>query len=138
LTEYFTRQFDLLRELDYETCPGEFRCAESETGVIFDIRSQNPEAPIDQICAQCAFLPTKPGQEPPHLTIAIQRANELDLDKRAGGVFIYPDSLSPFEWVCIEAIQTGRDASEMETTRRRRHEAERKAEVAQLEALRRR
>jgi hypothetical protein len=136
LAAYFTRQLDTIRSLDFETCPGETYC--SENGVIFLARREEPDRPIEQICAGCRLRDTKPGSEPAHLTLAIQTATDLDGLKSAGGTFAYPDSLSAFEWVCITALQFGRGESEARAMEERQSEVNRDSEKARLEQLRRR
>jgi len=138
LTEYTTRQLDLIRSLDYQTCPGEDKCESEETGVIFTALKYDPGEPIDAICGRCKLLETKPGQEPPQLTQAIVRANELDALRSAGATFAYPDALTPFEWACIAALQAGRNLSEANAHRERQAKAEEEARRADLEQKRRR
>lgn len=133
---YFTRQLDLIRSLDFETCPGEGDC--SETGVIFLTLRDEPDMPIEQICEGCRFLPTKPGQEPAHLYRAIVTANELDAIKQSGGTFAYPDTFSAFEWTCLTALQAGRAESEANSVRERNRAAEQQSERSRLDQSRRR
>jgi len=124
--------------LDYQTCPGEDKCESEETGVIHKARQYDPDEPIDAICGRCKLLETKPGQEPPQLTQAIVRANELDALRSAGATFAYPDALTPFEWACIAALQDGRNLSEANGVRERQAKAEAEQKRAELDKARRR
>lgn len=70
---------------------------------------------IEQICRDCKLLPTKPGNEPAHLSHAIWIANQLEEDGLICGGFDYPailDYLDPLEWVCLASIKAARRASE--------------------------
>jgi hypothetical protein len=135
LAAQVTRQLNAARELDFETCPGEVTCF--ETGRIFEVRRQEPDMPIAQICEGCRLLPTKPGQEPAHLTAALHTASELDALKSAGAVFQYPDALTAYEWTCLTVIQVGRAVSESHSYKEREREAETQSETERLERLRR-
>lgn len=136
LTEYFSRQLDLTRSLQYERCPGEAKCA--EVGRIRDIRSRAPDTPIDAICAACHLNETKPGNEPTHLTPAILTAQELDILHAGGATFAYPDALSPTEWICLKALQHARRIDQEREQQHRMQQEKNSAERARLEAIRRR
>jgi hypothetical protein len=123
--ERLTRQFDLVRSLNYETCPGEEECESKPKAEsvpphrIYQIRELQPDAQIEQICAGCRFKETKPGSEPSHLLHALQVAYELEEDDMICGGFDYPailDHLDPLEWACIAAIKHARKASENKAT----------------------
>lgn len=58
---------------------------------------------------------TKPGDEPPHLTHAIQIAYELEEEAMVygeAGMSGILDGLDPFEYACILSIKSARRASE--------------------------
>lgn len=115
MTEWFTVRFDKIRELNFETCPGEDRCSTREKGRIHRFLKEYPDREIEQICKDCKLLPTKPGREPEHLSQAIWIANQLDEDSLVCGGFDYPailDYLDPFEYACLIAIKAARQASE--------------------------
>lgn len=137
LVEQLTDQLDTIRSLNYQSCPGEVSCSENEkTGVIFNARAADPDLRIEQICEVCHLLPTKPGQEPPHLTHAIHTASELGgLPERA--TVSYPDGLSAYEWACWKALETAKKQSEAHAMEERQLEAERNAKRAEMERLRR-
>jgi hypothetical protein len=122
--------------LDYEHCPGEIQC--SDVGRIRDFRSRDSELPVVAICENCKFRETKPGAEPEHLTQAIITANEMDTIKSGGGVFQYPEALTPFEWACLKALQRGRSESEAHSRKEKAGEKNDDAERARLDAMRRR
>ena len=101
--------------MNFESCPGERRCSTKKGNRIYRFLKQNPEAEIEQICAGCHLKETKPGNEPLHLSQAIQIAIELDEDGQVCEGFDYPailDHLDPFEWVCLVAIKAARRESE--------------------------
>jgi hypothetical protein len=115
LTEWFTARFDKIRELGFEACPGETRCSTKKTGLIFRVLKDQPDREIESICAGCRLKETKPGTEPPHLTLAIQIANELEEESMVygeGGMRETLDSLDPFEYACLLSIKAARRASE--------------------------
>jgi hypothetical protein len=113
-------------------------CADSETGVIFAAWLHDPNTPIEDICADCRFLPTKPGHEPEHLRYAIHRAAELDALKSSGATFPYPDALTPFEWTCLSALQTARTKSEAQMRRTDKADKDRQGDRTRLDQARRR
>lgn len=135
-------QLGVMRDLEFETCPGEDECGVS--GPIAIARAREPDMPIADICEgdpPCRFLPTKPGQEPRHLTLAIITATELDSDKSICGAFNYPrilNVLTAFEWACLAALTAARAESEVQKLRERRNEAEAVDRRADLEQARRR
>lgn len=135
MVEYLTGQLDLIRSLDWETCPGEAKC--SDDGIIASRLKRNPALSIEQICGKCDFLPTKPGQEPPHLTAAIQRANELAEIRSVCG---RPDAFGPLsasEWECIASWVEANNKSEGHAIKARRQEAAHRAQAAEADQRRR-
>lgn len=138
MTAYVASQLDYLRTVDNETCPGEDRCETEEKMVIFTKRLYGDDRACEEICQDCKLLKTKPGQEPPHLTLAIVTANELDGLKEAGAVFPYPDALSAFEWTCIEALNAGRALSKANEHREEQDQREKESKRGELDAIRRR
>lgn len=115
MTEWFTVRFDKIRELNFETCPGEQRCETKEGNRIYRFLKEYPDREIEQICAGCKLKDTKPGGEPEHLAWAIWMANQLDEDSVVCGGFEYPailEYLDPFEYACLIAIKAARQASE--------------------------
>jgi len=137
LAQWLGDHLTLRRELK-GGCPGEELCAAN--GVIFEARQERPDAGARNadICETCVMLETKPGQEPPFLTPYIALAAELDEAHQVGGVFSYPDALTPVEWTCLRALHRGR----MEEERRRQKSEEQAqtaaAEVSRLDSMRRR
>ncbi|MCI0391664.1 MAG: hypothetical protein MOB07_23210 [Acidobacteria bacterium] len=100
-------------------------------------RREDPDRTFENLCPGCRFLPTKPGQEPPHLTMAIYAAVELDGMPDQARVD-YPDGLTAFEWTCWKALKAGRNESESRATKERNREVEEQSERSRLEELRRR
>jgi hypothetical protein len=94
-----------------------------------------PDRQIEQICADCRLLPTKPGREPAHLSWAIYIANELDEDSLVCEGFDYPailDFLDPFEWVCLIAIKAARRASESKSVKAQQDGMSQKTDITHL------
>lgn len=136
MVECLTGRLDAIRSLNWEQCPGEFKCSTTETGKIYRIQSGNPSLTVSQICERCEFLPTKPGQEPPHLVAPLRRANELaEIRAVCGRPDIY-GPLSASEWECIAAWVEANNKSEGRAAVRRQHEAERRAEADKLNQVR--
>jgi len=138
LTEFFTDQLDTLRELDYETCPGEEQC--STNGFIHIARMSNPDMEAFERCKSCQYLPTKPGQQPLHLTEAIRIAMELMEAKSVCNGFNFPDILdylTAVEWACVASLQLSQRDSEMNGIRERRSEARNRRTATELDQLRR-
>jgi hypothetical protein len=124
--------------LNFEICPGEQRCETKETGRIYRILKREPDTEIEQICAGCRFLPTKPGREPAHLSHAIYIANELDEDSLVCEGFDYPailDYLDPFEYACLIAIKAARRASENKSAKQPQQKADREQQFEHLKRL---
>lgn len=137
MVECLTDRLDAIRSLNWEYCPGEVKCSTAKTGKIYRIQAGSPSTPVSQICKRCEFLPTKPGQEPPHLVPALQRANELAVIRAVCG---RPDAFGPLsasEWECIAAWVEANNKSEGRAIARRRKEAEQRAEAAELDRQRR-
>ena len=115
LRDHFVSRFDEIRRLNYEQCPGEYRCSTKESGKIYKILKGSPESEIRQICAGCDLRKTKPENAPEHLQEAIAIASELDADSLICGGFDYPailEYLDPMEWACLSAIKDARQISE--------------------------
>jgi hypothetical protein len=109
------RRFDKIRELNFESCPGETRCETKEGNRIYRFLKQYPDREIEEICAGCHMKETKPGTEPAHLTMAIHLANELEEECMMygeGGMRETLDALDPFEYACLLSIKSARRASE--------------------------
>lgn len=120
-----------------ESCPGEEPCA--ATGRIWIARAQQgAELPILDVCDICPLQETKPGSEPPHLTMFIVTALDLDEAKQAGAVFPYPDALSVSEWICIRALQRARSSEEEARLKGMEKETQGQTDRARLEQMRRR
>ena len=138
LTEWFTDRFDKIRDLNFETCPGELRCSTKAGARIHRVLKREPDKEIERICADCRFLPTKPGREPAHLSHAIWIANQLDEDGLICEGFDYPailDYLDPLEWACLIAIKTARRNSENKSLKEPPQKAEREQHIAHLKQL---
>jgi hypothetical protein len=138
LTEWFTARFDKIRELNFESCPGERRCETKPGARIYRFLKGNPEMEIEQICSGCNLKETKPGTEPEHLTQAISIANELEEDSLVCGGFDYPailEYLDPFEYACLIAIKAARRASESKSMKEPQQQAQRSDQMEHLRRL---
>jgi hypothetical protein len=138
LTEWFTDRFDKIRELNFESCPGEERCETKEGNRIYRFLKQNPEQEIEQICAGCKLKETKPGREPVHLAQAIYIANQLDEDDMVCSGFDYPtilDYLDPLEWACLVAIKSARRISESKSVKAPQQQGGREEQYEKLKRL---
>jgi hypothetical protein len=130
--EWLTGRFDKIRELNFESCPGESRCETKEGNRINRELKRNPETPIDQICRDCRLKETKPGREPVHLAEAIHLAYELEEDSFVCGGFDYPAILEyfdPFEWVCLVSIKAARQTSDNKAHRQPQEQATGRAQT---------
>lgn len=110
-----------------KACPGEEVCA--LTGPLRD-----KSRPIEVICQGCNLRHTKPGSQPGHLSVLIIEAMRLEELKEAGATFAYPDTLSPLEWCCLQAIKRARRKDEEKDMESRRKKTEANSEQARLEA----
>ena len=84
------------------------------------------------------LLPTKPGNEPPHLSEAIWIANELEEDSLVCGGFDYPailEYLDPFEYACLIAIKAARRASENKSVKAPQQQANKAEQMDHLKRL---
>ena len=99
LEEYFFKQLETRRKQDGRSCPGEEICA--HTGPLRD-----KSRPIEEICSACPLLPTKPGNIPSHLAMAVIAALRLDRLQEGGSTFAYPDALSPVEWAALSRFRS--------------------------------
>lgn len=99
---------------------------------------QYPDREIESICAECRLKQTKPGSEPPHLTLAIQIANELEEESMVygeGGMGATLDSLDPFEYACLLSIKSARRASENKAIRPQQQNEPPKVDFGHLKRL---
>lgn len=105
---------------------------------IYRFLKQFPDREIESICADCRFRETKPGNEPPHLTLAIHLANELEEESMVygeGGMRETLDSLDVFEYACLLSIKAARRASENKATKPQQQNEPPKVDVGHLQRL---
>jgi hypothetical protein len=102
LEQYFDQQIQATKRAGSSPCPGEEVC--QQIGPL----ARYTDQPIEAICGACPKKGTKPGSQPRRLADHIAEAMTLDEIKAAGGVFPYPDSLGPFQWVGLRALERSR------------------------------
>lgn len=134
MTEYFTGQLEIQRDLKGEQCPGEAVCEKS--GFIAQRRQRQPEMAILDICNDCHLRHTKPGSQPAHLAEAIASVLRLDRLREGGAGFSFPDGLTPLEWAAVDALQCARIEDQRTAEIERRRDAEIAAKEAELDRKR--
>lgn len=86
--------------------------------------------PENEICSGCKFRRTNPEFIPEEIAFAVVNGFDLAELQAANANFQYPESLSPFDWVCLRGLTRGREQArklkEKRDERKRRIEEKKK------------
>lgn len=107
LRDCFVAQLDVDKETKGRFCQAQGFCADAES-FTDEASNLSPLHPKVEICANCGD--PRYVHVPAHLIEAAQTASRLSRLKDYG--YALTVELSPFEWTCIEAIETARAIGE--------------------------
>ena len=133
LAAFFGGQLQFIRDNKGRRCPGERQCA--ETGPIAE--ADGTGLSVQEICADCELLPSKPPRGPRLLIEAINFALDYELLHEAGAAgTIYPGPFHPRQVVALRTLREARREAEEEARREAENRQREDVERARLEAMR--
>jgi hypothetical protein len=104
-----------------ESCPGEEKCGDTAGKPL----NRYPDEETDTVCNGCPLLKSKPERIPDELLEGVATGFHLAEIKANGAAFAYPESLTPFEWMALAALNRGRSRAQ-EQDRKLREQKKRK------------